>query len=215
MKAMPWIIACWTAFLARIRQTAAQAKFRVKCGRSAAWARLPSWISNSQGSVSGVYRAQQDRHQVSSPASRLRRGLRPTHELVERQIGDNATRRSGIHYDLIGTSEQPFHGFQIHALTSDLGRLLVFVVDLEKTGRRALGLGDSLLAIGFGVLGDLRGTAVRLRNNLVWRRSVPRSAPARGRSGQPARRGRSRSPASVDRPFVTAPALSECQSRTY
>jgi hypothetical protein len=93
--------------------------------------------------------------------------LRPTHERVERQIRNNATRRSGIHDDLIGPSKQSLHGFQIHAPTSDLGRLLVFVVDFKKTRGRALGFGDSLLAIGFGVLGDLRGTAARLRNNLV------------------------------------------------
>jgi hypothetical protein len=106
--------------------------------------------------------------QISSPAARLWRGLRTSHALVERQIGNHTASNSpGIYDDLVCVREQSFHRFKVHALTSDLRRLLVFVVDLEKAGRRALGLGDGLLAIGFGVLDGLRGTAARLRNNLV------------------------------------------------
>ncbi len=88
-------------------------------------------------------------------------------ELIERQIGNDAAGSAGIDDDLVGAAEQPFHGFEIHALAGDLGRLLVFVVDLEEARGLALGLGHGLLAIGFGGLGDLGGAAARFRNHAV------------------------------------------------
>jgi hypothetical protein len=90
---------------------------------------------------------------------------RPPQELVERQIGNGPGAR--IHDDLVGAPEQPLHGLQIHALARDVGRLLVFVVDLQEARRRALGLGHRLLTIGFRVLHDLRGASARFRHDLV------------------------------------------------
>jgi hypothetical protein len=88
-------------------------------------------------------------------------------QLVERQIRHDAVLRAGINDDLVGAAEQPLHGLEIHALAGDVGRLLVLVVDLEKARGRAGGLGDGLLAIGLGRLGDLRGAAARFRHHPV------------------------------------------------
>jgi hypothetical protein len=51
------------------------------------------------------------------------------------------------------------------------GRLLVFLINLEKASRLAGGFGDRLLAIGVRRLRDLCGAAARLRHNAVHRTS--------------------------------------------
>ena len=48
-----------------------------------------------------------------------------------------------------------------------VGRLLVFVIDLEEARGLALGLGDGLLAIGFGSLDDLGSAAARFRHHAI------------------------------------------------
>src|SRR5262249_33963814 len=94
--------------------------------------------------------------QASSRASRLWRGRRPPHELVKRQIRHDTAGGCRIHDNLVSPPEQPLHGLEIHALTRNIWRLLVLVVDLAKAGGRTLGLGHGLLAIGFRALSDLR-----------------------------------------------------------
>ena len=87
----------------------------------------------------------------------------------ERQIGNDARTglRAGIDDRLVAAAENAFHGLQIHALTGHVGRFLVLFVDLQEARGLALGFGDGLLAIGFGVLGDLGGAAARLRHDPV------------------------------------------------
>src|SRR5262249_40566967 len=67
---------------------------------------------------------------------------------------------------LIGP-EQAFHGFEVHALAGHIRRLLVLIVDLEEARGLAAGFGNRLLAVGFGGLQYLCGTAAGLRNNPV------------------------------------------------
>ena len=75
--------------------------------------------------------------------------------------------RAGIDDGLVGAGEDAFHGFQIHALAGDVGRLLVLVVDLQEARGLALGVGDGLLAIGLGVLDDLGRPAAGFRHHFV------------------------------------------------
>ena len=90
-------------------------------------------------------------------------------EIAERQIGHDAgaALRPGIDDGLVGAAEHALHGFQIHALAGHVGRLLVLLIDLGEARGLALGLGDGLLAIGFGVLDDLGGAAARFRHDAI------------------------------------------------
>ena len=69
--------------------------------------------------------------------------------------------------DLVGAAQHALHGLEVHALARDLGRLLVFVVDLEEARRLAGGLGHGLLLVGSGALQDALGLAARLRHDAV------------------------------------------------
>ena len=88
-------------------------------------------------------------------------------QLVERQVGHDALAGLAVEDDLVGAAEHPLHGLEIHALARDVGRLLVFLVDLEEARRLAGGLGDRLLLVAFGALQDALGLAARLRHDLV------------------------------------------------
>ena len=57
------------------------------------------------------------------------------------------------------------HRLQVDALTGDIGRFLVFLVDLHEARRRAFGLGDGLLAVGFRT--ESKGSIPALLH-LVW-----------------------------------------------
>src|ERR1043166_2274552 len=89
-------------------------------------------------------------------------------ELVERQVGDDARpARAGIEDDLVGAAEHTLHGLEIEPLARDFRGLFVLVVDLEEARRLTGRLGDGLLAIGLGGLGDLRGAPTRLRHHAI------------------------------------------------
>ena len=49
--------------------------------------------------------------------------------------------------DLVGVAYDTFHRFEIHALARHLRRLTVFLVNLQKPGRLAVGLRDRLCAV--------------------------------------------------------------------
>ena len=133
-------------------------------------------------------------------------------QLVERQEGHDALPGLAVDDDLVGAAQHALHGLEIHALARHVGRLLVFLVDLEEARRLAGGLGDGLLLVALGGLQDALGLAARLRNDLAWRRQMPRSAGAPCRRARPARRGRRRSPARADRPSAAAPGRRECRT---
>ena len=56
---------------------------------------------------------------------------------------------------------------RIDALAGHIGRLLVFLVDLQEARRLALGLGDRLLLVALGALQNALGLAARLRHDLL------------------------------------------------
>src|SRR5262249_24209410 len=74
---------------------------------------------------------------------------------------------AGIDDGLVGAAEHALHGFEINPLPRHVGRLLVLVVDLAEARGLALGFGDGLFAIGFGVLEDLGGAAARFRHDAI------------------------------------------------
>src|ERR1043166_3596399 len=84
---------------------------------------------------------------------------------VGRQVGGSAgPAGAGIEDDLVGAAEHTLHGLEIEPLARDFRGLFVLVVDLEEARRLTGRLGDGLLAIGLGGLGDLRGAPTRLRH---------------------------------------------------
>src|SRR6516162_4966158 len=87
----------------------------------------------------------------------------------QRQIGHDAGARlaAGIDDDLVGAAEHPLHGFEIDPLPRHVGSFLVLLIDLAEARGLALGLGDGLFAIGFGVLEDLGGAAARFRHDAI------------------------------------------------
>src|SRR5215510_9106097 len=88
------------------------------------------------------------RNSVSLPAPRLRLAtrLRRMRKLAEWQIRDYATTAAGIRIqnDLVCAAQHTFHGFEIHALTGDVGRLLVLLVDFQEPRRLAGCFGNRL-----------------------------------------------------------------------
>jgi hypothetical protein len=70
---------------------------------------------------------------------------------------------AGIDNGLVGAAEHALHGFEIDPLPCHVGRLIVLLIDLAEPRRLALGFGDGLFAIGFGVLENLGGAAARFR----------------------------------------------------
>jgi hypothetical protein len=90
-------------------------------------------------------------------------------EFVQRQIGDHpaASGGIGVEENLVGPAQDVCHGLKKDALPADIGRLFVFLKNLEKASGLTGRLGDGLLAIGFGGLSDLRGLAARFRDDLV------------------------------------------------
>ena len=87
----------------------------------------------------------------------------------QRQVGHDArpVRSAGIDDGFVGRAQYAFHGFEIHSLARDVGRLLVLIVDLQKARGLSFGVGNGLGLVGLGVLNDLRGLAARLRHNAV------------------------------------------------
>ena len=88
----------------------------------------------------------------------------------KRQIRHDALpgrRAAAVIDQLLGAAEHALHRLQIDALPGDVGRLLVFVVDLEEARALALGLGDRLLLVAFGDLQDLRGASLGVGNDAV------------------------------------------------
>src|SRR5262249_61272698 len=79
----------------------------------------------------------------------------------QRQIRHDARARpaAGIDDRLVGAPEHALHGFQIDPLPRHVGCFLVLLIDLREARGLALGFGDSLFAIGLGVLNDLGGAA--------------------------------------------------------
>ena len=75
------------------------------------------------------------------------------------QIGHDtwALLAAGIDNGLIGAAEHPLHGFEIDPLPRHVGSFLVLLVNLREARSLALGFGDGLFTIGFGVLEDLGG----------------------------------------------------------
>ena len=76
------------------------------------------------------------------------------------KIGHDALAGLAVEDDLVGAAEDALHGLEEYALAGDVGRLLVFVVDLEEASRLALRLGDRLLLEAFGALQDALGFAL-------------------------------------------------------
>ena len=124
------------------------------------------------------------RCRASSVHSRLRalrvrrllpRRIPELHQLVERDVeNDTAAGAAGrIKDDLVGAAQHALHRFEIEALTRDLGRFAIFIVDFAESSGLAFRLGDCLLAIGLGRLSDLRRAAACLGNDAVgvgrWR----------------------------------------------
>jgi hypothetical protein len=61
----------------------------------------------------------------------------------------------------------PPAGFEIDPLPRDVGCFFVLLVDLREARSLAVGFGDRLFAIGFGILSDLGGAAARFRHDAV------------------------------------------------
>ena len=94
----------------------------------------------------------------------------PRRQFAQRQIRHDALpgrRTAAVIDQLLGAAEDALHRLQIDALPRDVGRLLVFVVDLEEARALALGLGDRLLLVAFGDLQDLRGASLGVGNDAV------------------------------------------------
>src|SRR5215472_10862424 len=68
---------------------------------------------------------------------------------------------AGIDNGLIGGAEHPLHGFEIDPLPRHVGSFLVLLVNLREARSLALGFGDGLFTISFGVLEHLGGAAAR------------------------------------------------------
>src|SRR6516165_8418795 len=97
---------------------------------------------------------------ASSVASRrLLLGRAFARQTGQRQIGHDARARppAGIDDRLVGATEHALHGLEIDPLPRHVGSFLVLLVDLREARSLALGFGDGLLTIGFGVLEDLGG----------------------------------------------------------
>ena len=94
--------------------------------------------------------------------------LRRQGPLQRRQLEIRHHALGGVVDDhLVHRRQHLAHRLQIDAPAGDLGRFLVFLIDREEALGAAFGLGDDLLAIGFGVLHDLGGLAARLGNDPV------------------------------------------------
>ena len=90
--------------------------------------------------------------------------------IVEWQYGDDAGTAGvslSVENDLVGAAEDALHGLEVEPLARDVRRLLVFLIDLQEARSLAVRLGDGLLAIGFGGLGDLRRPAARLGHHPI------------------------------------------------
>jgi hypothetical protein len=89
-------------------------------------------------------------------------------ELVQRQIGDDtaASGGIGIEENLVGAAQDVCHALKIAALPADIGRLFVFLKNLEKASGLTGRLGNGLRAAGRSFLLSLvLGTVGALLQN--------------------------------------------------
>ena len=96
------------------------------------------------------------------------RGAPLGRQFAERQIRHDALARlAAVIDELFRAAEHALHRLQINPFTRHVGRLLVFLVNLQEARALALGLGDRLLPVAFGGLHDLRRMSACLRHDLV------------------------------------------------